>query len=282
MDFVETRGDVHGDRTVVFNFNDLAKPLLTAKGVPHVMFRFIAIFITLFSTACSAQTNGPDNDVVLVAGATGRTGQHIVRQLVDEGYRVRALGRDGDKVRAMFGDSVEVAVGDVTDPASLKPAFDGVMLVVSAIGSSAKEGPGSPEFVDYGGNNNLVDAAVAVNVDQFVLVSSMGVTHPTHPLNKMLGNVLIWKLKNEDYLRASGLDYTVVRPGGLHDKAGGDQFIVLEQGDEWKVVAIARADVAEICVAALQTPEARNKTFEVFSVKEAPDRNWQQKFASLQ
>lgn len=242
--------------------------------------RGIASLLALVSVACSSVGTIPD--AVLVAGATGGTGQHVVQQLLDQGYTVRALARDGDKARAMFGESVEVVVGDVTDPASLAPAFAGVSQVISAIGASAKAGPGSPEFIDYGGNNNLVDAAVAANVQQFVLVSSMGVTHETHPLNKIMGNVLIWKMKNEDYLRASGLNYTIVRPGGLTDKTGGEQLVVLEQGDEWKVVAIARADVAAICVAALAYPEARGKTFEAFTVKESPDRNWQQKFAGLQ
>lgn len=233
------------------------------------------------SAACSSIGGGPEANTVLVAGATGRTGQQVVRQLVAEGYTVRALARDADKARAMFGDKVDVAVGDVADPASLTPAFKGVSRVVSAIGSSAKEGPGSAEFIDYGGNNNLVDAAVAANVQQFVVVSSMGVTHEEHPLNKMLNNLLIWKLKNEDYLRESGLSYTIVRPGGLTDKAGGEKFIVLEQGDTLKVVAISRTDVAAVCVAALQYPEARGKTFEVFTVKEPPAHNWQEKFAAL-
>ena len=242
--------------------------------------RLLIFLVALAAAACSSVDPGPDNRV-LVAGATGRTGQQVVQQLLDQGYPVRVLARSAEKAEGMFGDSVEIAVGDVTDPASLAPAFAGVTYLVSAIGSSAAEGPGSPEFIDYGGNNNLVDAARAANLQQFVLVSSMGVTHETHPLNKMLGNVLIWKLKNEDYLRASGLNYTIVRPGGLTDKAGGNQLIVLEQGDEWKVVAISRADVAAICVAALRYPEARNKTFEAFTVRESPDRNWQQKFAAL-
>ncbi len=242
---------------------------------------FLFLVTVTGSVGCSMSGGKAESDLVLVAGATGRTGQQVVRQLVDEGYTVRALARDADKVRELFGDDVQVVVGDVTDPATLVPAFENVSHVISAIGSSATEGPGSPEFIDYGGNNNLVDAALAANVQQFVLVSSMGVTHETHPLNKMFGNVLIWKLKNEDYLRASGLNYTIVRPGGLHDKPGGQQLIVLEQGDEWKVVAISRQDVAAICVAALQYPEARNKTFEAFTVKESPDRDWQQKFTNL-
>ncbi len=254
------------------------------RGPRAAIALLVACAALLAGTACSpsaATADNSANNTVLVAGATGRTGQLIVRQLVDAGYTVRALGRDADRVTALFGDSVEVAVGDVTDPSTLTPAFKNVRYVVSAVGSSTQQGPDSPEFIDYGGNNNLVDAAVAARVQQFVLVSSMGVTHPTHPLNKMLGNVLIWKLKNEDYLRASGLAYTVVRPGGLTDKPGGQQYVVLEQGDEWKVVAISRADVAAICVAAFAHPEAINKTFEAFTVKAAPDGDWPQKFGAL-
>ena len=246
-----------------------------------IAIKLLAVLAIFATAACSSTANAPDAELVLVAGATGRTGQHVVQQLVDQGYAVRALTRDADKARAMFGESVDVAVGDVSDPASLVTAFAGVTRVVSAIGSSSKEGPGSPENIDYRGNNNLVDAAVAANVQQFVLVSSMGVTHDDHPLNKMLNNVLIWKFRNEEYLRASGLTYTIVRPGGLHDKPGGEQYIVLEQGDTVKVVAISRADVAAVCVAALQYAEARNKTFETYTVKEEPALNWQEKFAAL-
>jgi uncharacterized protein YbjT (DUF2867 family) len=100
-------------------------------------------------------------------------------------------------------------------------------------------------------------------------------------LNRIFGNVLIWKLKCEDYLRDSGIPYTIARPGGLHKGPGGEQQIVFEQGDEVKVVAISRADVASVLVAALAHPEAQNKTFAVFTVKEPPTTDWQAKFGAL-
>ena len=74
----------------------------------------------------------------------------------------------------------------------------------------------------------------------------------------------------------------MVRPNGLHDKSGGEQLIVLEQGDIVKSVGISRADVATVCVAAVSNEAAIDKTFEVFTVKEAPDVNWQEKFAALE
>jgi uncharacterized protein YbjT (DUF2867 family) len=224
----------------------------------------------------------PKDELVLVAGATGGTGQQVIAQLQAQGYGVRALVRDSASATETLGTDVPLIVADVRDPDSLVPAFDGVTRVISAIGGSEKEGPNAPEFVDYGGNKNLIDAAVNARVRQFLFVSSMGVTHADHPLNKIFGNVLIWKGKAEDDLRESGLPYTVVRPGGLHDKPGGEEQIVFEQADEVKVVGISRTDLASILVAALAHPEAQGKTFAVFTVKEPPNTDWQAKFAALE
>jgi uncharacterized protein YbjT (DUF2867 family) len=248
---------------------NLRTPLLTALA---------SLLCALSATAVAA----PQDELVLVAGATGGTGRHVVAQLIEQGYGVRALVRDAGSAREKLGAEVPLVAGDVTDPESLAQAFDGVTRVISAIGAGEKEGANSPEFVDYGGNNNLVDAAVEAGVRQFVLTSSMGVTHEEHVLNRIFGNVLIWKLKAEDYLRASGIPYTIVRPGGLHDKPGGEQQIVFEQADEVKVVAISRADVAAVLVAALAYPEAQGKTFAVFTVKQPPTEDWQTMFAALE
>src|SRR5690606_21397961 len=148
-------------------------------------------------------------DLVLVAGATGRTGVHIVTQLVDQGYRVRALVRDEAKARATLPQSAEFVVGDVRDPATLAPAMKGVTRVISTIGGGAlRPVPGNgPDEIDRQGNINLVDAAKAAGVTQFVLVSSSGVDHAeTYPA-PFMRPILAAKRASEDYLRASGLPY---------------------------------------------------------------------------
>lgn len=219
---------------------------------------------------------------VLVAGATGQTGRLIVSELMASGYEVRALVRDTAKGRQMLGDKVELVQGDVRDPATLTAAFAGTNAVISAIGARGAKGPESPEAIDYQGVKNLVDAAVVSRARQFVLVSSRSVTQPDNPLNKMFGNVLIWKLKGEDALRASGIPYTVVRPGGLGNGAGGDRDLVFEQGDTVSAqTTITRADVARICVQALKYPEARNRTFEASARTGPPVTDWRAKFAAL-
>lgn len=147
-----------------------------------------AVFASLLTSACSAADKQPGN--VLVAGASGQTGQLIVRELQRAGYRVHALVRDKAKAAASLGPDVNYVQGDVTDPASLAGVMSGIDAVISAIGARGKEGPNRPEMVDYQGVRHLVDAAKQAGVQHFVLVSSRGVTQEDHMLNRVFGNVL--------------------------------------------------------------------------------------------
>lgn len=240
-----------------------------------------ALAAGMILAACTAGLGGQPKKV-LVAGATGQTGQLIVSELLASGYEVRALVRDTAKARKVLGDKVELVQGDVKDPATLTAAFAGTDAVISAVGARGAKGPDRPEAIDYEGVKNLVDAAAGARSRQFVLVSSRSVTQPDNPLNKLFGNVLIWKLKGEDALRASGVPYTVIRPGGLTNGPGGDKDVVFEQGDTVRAqTTITRADVARICVQALRYPEARNRTFETSAAPGAPVTDWRAKFAAL-
>jgi uncharacterized protein YbjT (DUF2867 family) len=235
-------------------------------------------------SACSTSTAelSAAPRTVLVAGATGRTGTPLVAQLLAEGYTVRVLVRDPAKARAILGEQVSYITGDVTDPASLAPAMQGIDAVISTIGAKGAKGPARPEVIDYMGVRNLVDAAASAGVRHFVLVSSRAVTQEDHPLNRMFGDVLKWKLQGENALRASGIPYTIIRPGGLTNAEPGKSAFVFEQGDKVTgQTTIARADVATICVQALKHPEARNRTFETNTVPGSPLTDWRAKFAEL-
>jgi uncharacterized protein YbjT (DUF2867 family) len=233
----------------------------------------------LLLTGSSYAADAP-GDLVLVAGATGRTGQEVVRELHAAGYRVRALVRDADSARQLFGDRVDYATGDARDRPTLDAAMRGVRLAISAMGANPKNPENGPEFVDFQGVRNLADAAAAAKLAQLVVVSSAGVTHKDHMLNRMFDNVLIWKGKGEDAVRASGVPYTIVRAGGLTDKPGGQSGVRLEQGDRGTGV-VPRGDVARVCVAALKSPAARNRTFELYSAQTPPDTDWDALFGAL-
>ncbi len=110
----------------------------------------------------------------------------------------------------------------------------------------------------------LAEAAKAAGVSQFILVSSMGVTHPDHQLNAMLDNILSWKLKGEDAVRATGINYTIIRPGELTNEPGGRRGVRIMQGDPiGGEGSVSRSDVAAILVSALGRDDLYGRTFEV-------------------
>ena len=243
----------------------------------------LAGVVSLIGVGCADadQVTAQDRGLVLVAGATGRTGRLVVSNLLKQGYPVRALVRDMERGHEILGDGVEFAEGDVRDIDSLRAAMQGAASLIITIGSSRKDPDNGPEFVDYGGVKNLAQAAADTGVQQVVLMSSAGVTHEDHVLNQMFDNILIWKSRGEDALRDSGVDYTIVRPGGLMETPGDETAVVFEQGDR-STGMIGREDVALVCVAALQTPAARNKTFEVFGGEEQAPNDWTNLYSDLQ
>jgi len=249
-----------------------------------VLSAFICVISLGFAAAAqAAEQPGPAGaGVVLVAGGTGRTGREVVTQLLERGHTVRVLSRTEESVRSAFGDAVEVAVGDVRDADTLPAALTGVRYVISTIGSNRRADPTStPEAVDYRGVKSLVDASLAANVEHFVLVSSIGVTQLTRPLNRMSDNILIWKALGENSLRFSGLNYTIVRPGGLADEPGGITGLRVGQGDTMPDGSIPRADVATVCIEALGNPAANRKTLEVVRDPDTDSVDWAGFFAPL-
>jgi uncharacterized protein YbjT (DUF2867 family) len=126
---------------------------------------------------------------------------------------------------------------------------------------------------------------------QFVQVSSAGVTRPNRPginleqeppavrMNDQLGGILTWKLQGESVIRDSGLTYTIVRPCALTEQPG-DKVLHVEQGDNLKG-QVSRDSIAQLCIEAIGSSEAVNKTFEVRE-EQVGRNNWQDLFKYLQ
>lgn len=235
------------------------------------------------TTAEAARGSGP---LLLVAGATGQTGRLVLERAERAGYRVRALAREPERARSEIGDSWEWVKGDVREPATLAPVMRGVTYVICAIGATERSGPNSPEFVDYGGVRNLTDAARTAGVHQFVLISSTGTGGGGGAFGWLLNTVLMpgildWKAKGEQYLRTSGLDYTILRPGGLSQDPGERVGLRFTQGDTLGGGTIARADVAMLAVHALGNPAVFRTTFEIAGDESAAPGAWKGQLATL-
>lgn len=215
----------------------------------------------------------------LVVGATGQTGRRIVDQLVQHQIPVRAMVRDRARAQEILPAAVEVVVGDVLEPSTLKAAIADCTVILSATGATPSLNPFGPYQVDCEGNKNLVDAAKTAQIKHFVMVSSLCVSQFFHPLN-LFWLILVWKQQAERYLQRSGIVYTIVRPGGLKN-TGDHSPIVMSGADTLFEGGIARDQVAQVCVEALSQKAARDKIVEIVARPEAVEYSFADLFSGV-
>jgi uncharacterized protein YbjT (DUF2867 family) len=209
---------------------------------------------------------------VLAVGATGSIGRLVVAEAVRQGYTTRALVRDPGKAERML-PHVQLVVGDVTQPGTLRAAVDGVDAVVLTLGSHG--GKAEAESVDYGGVRNIL-TALGSRPARIALMTSIGVTNRSGAYNRSI-EAHDWKRRSERLVRASGRPFTIVRPGWF-DYIDPDQHrLVFLQGDTLQAGnpsdgAIARTQIAQVLVSSLGSDNAVGKTFELVAEHgQAPD-----------
>lgn len=216
---------------------------------------------------------------ILVAGATGQTGRHIVRELLAKDIPVKALVRDLEQAKTILPPEAELILGDVLKPETFASDLSDCSVLICATGASPSLDPTGPYQVDYQGTKNLVDLAQENKIEHFVLVSSLCVSRFFHPLN-LFWLVLYWKQQAEAYLQASGLNYTIVRPGGLKNEDNSES-IVIKPADTLFEGSIPRAKVAQVCVEALFQPAAKSKIIEIITSPEAESQTWSELFSNV-
>ncbi len=214
-----------------------------------------------------------------VAGATGETGRRIVKELVERNIPVRAMVRDLEQAKTILPDSVQLVVGDVLKPETLREAIGDSTVILCATGAKPSFNPSSPYKVDYEGTKNLVDVAKTKGIEHFVFVSSLCVSRLFHPLN-LFWLILVWKKQAEEYIQKSGLVYTIVRPGGLKNEDN-NSSVVMSSADTLFEGSIPRTKVAQVCVEALSQSTSRNKIVEIVAKEEAPKQSFEQLFTGV-
>lgn len=147
--------------------------------------------------------------MILVTGGSGYLGSHITRQLVDAGLKVRVLVRNqayAQKEGRLAGLDVEWLEGDVTRPESLPLALKGATAVIHTVAIAIEKGGRTYEQINYQGTVNLVEAAKAAGVRRFIFISQLGAD------SKLPYRFLASKGKAQEYVAASGLDWTAFQP----------------------------------------------------------------------
>ena len=222
-------------------------------------------------------------DRVVVVGGTSKTGIAAIRLAQEAGYDVLGTTRSLQRAQDRYGSDINWAVVDIKEPDTIKAAFVGADYIISSIGSLEPTGDNRPENVDYKGVVNMVDAAISAGVTRFVLISSAGAGRDVrNRLNYIFNNILVWKWLGEDYLRDSEMESAILRPGNLNDEPGGVTGIDLLQIESTaNRRQIPRADVAAVSVHCLESPDCKNKTFEMFSDLEGSVDSWKTTLAGL-
>jgi uncharacterized protein YbjT (DUF2867 family) len=227
---------------------------------------------------------------VLVIGGTRGTGLLIAQRLVQTGVAVRALARDPARATAALGPMVEVVAGDITRPGSLMPASENVRHIIFTAGRRSNR-PAREKAVrdtEYQGVINTLAAARAAGFGgRFLYMTAIGGSTRSFAaafLNLFKGNTLRWRERAEGEIRSAGVDYTIIRCGVLIDAPVGTHVIRLSQTALPLSLRyrIARADVAEGFVAALNHPRASRATFEIVWGRRGPAAPWPEMLDRLQ
>jgi uncharacterized protein YbjT (DUF2867 family) len=220
---------------------------------------------------------------VLVVGATGSIGHLVVDEAIRQGCAVRALVRNPGKARPLPA-GVQTVVGDVTRPETFSDAVGGVDAVVFTLGSDGAGKVGA-ENVEYGGVRNVLRSLDERPV-RVALMTAIGVTNRTGSYNRAT-EAHDWKRRAERLVRASGLPYTIVRPGWFDNHRADQHRLVLLQGDKRQAGdpsdgVVARRQIAEVLVHSLISDRATRKTFELVAERGPAPKDFDALFAPVE
>ncbi|WP_409251851.1 SDR family oxidoreductase [Bacillus sp. SCS-153A] len=199
---------------------------------------------------------------VLVIGANGKTGKHVISSLVNSSQHfAKAMIRKAEQIDTMEGLGAKPLVGDLEEDFSY--VFDEVNAVIFAAGSGSATGPDKTTAIDEEGAIKAIDYAKQKGLDRFIMLSSMGADTPSLGPDG-LQHYLEAKGKADQHLVESGLNYTIVRPGALVDGERTGKIIASSSITD-KSGRITREDVADVLTACLTAPETYHKTFEILN-----------------
>ncbi len=221
----------------------------------------------------SGDATGPSSEIMTllaVTGASGKTGWRVVEEALGRGWQVRAILRPDSLVPAGL-EGAELVRLQLSDTTALTAALTGCDALVIATGARPSVDLTGPLKVDALAIRSQIEACRAAGLKRVVLVSSLCSGRWLHPLN-LFGLILVWKGVGERWLAASGLDWTVVRPGGLKETETGleAEGIRFSGPDQQESDSIPRRLVARVCLDAVETPAAIGRIVEITSSPELP------------
>lgn len=197
-----------------------------------------------------------DKPRILVAGASGYLGSHIVKYLLNTDYEFKALARSPDKLRALGLNEQQIINAQVTQPSSLMGCCQHIDVVISCIGITKQQDGMSYQEVDYQANLNLLNEAEQAGVKQFIYISAFNA--PRYPQVRLLAAKERFAQR---LLTSNQLQPCVIRPNGFFSDLQefyhmADKGRVYLFGDgEMQLNPIHGADLAKFCVEAMASTQ---------------------------
>ncbi|MDF9797927.1 uncharacterized protein YbjT (DUF2867 family) [Catalinimonas alkaloidigena] len=196
----------------------------------------------------------PDEDravKVIVAGATGYLGRHILMELQKRKLAFKAITRNENKLREIALEDTQIVKAEVTRAISLKEKLTGASVLISAVGITRQKDGLTYMDVDYRANLNLLEEAKRAGIRKFIYISAIHGEQMRHL------KIMAAKEKFVDALKASGLEYTIIRPNGFFsdmkdflDMAKRGRIYLFGKGN-FKLNPIHGADLAEVIIDAI-------------------------------
>ncbi len=199
---------------------------------------------------------------VAIAGAHGKIAMLLGKALAARGDIVWGLVRNPEHEADLQAIGVEPVLCDLESDADVAEAVGGAEAVVFAAGAGPGSGAERKRTMDLGGALKLIDAAKEKGIRRYLMVSAMGAADPPASGGDVFGEYLRAKAAADEALRASGLEYTIVRPGGLTDEEPSGRVQI---GERLPRGQISRADVAAVLLACLDSRHTIDRSFDVIA-----------------
>jgi uncharacterized protein YbjT (DUF2867 family) len=198
---------------------------------------------------------------IVIAGGHGQIAMHLGQLLVEDGQRVRGLIRNPEQSGDLERLGVEPVVFDLEHDDGLAGAIEGADAVVFAAGAGPGSGAERKLTMDRDGAIKLIEACRQTGTRRYVIVSAMG-ARPGVTGDDVFQVYVRAKFEADEALRASGLEFTVLRPGGLTEDPGSG---LIALAPELPRGSIPRADVAATIAFVLGAENTVGKTLDLVS-----------------